>query len=412
MGTPETDLPELSKDGGFEAFYQDFNGENRKFNHTALSPRPLDPKKGRHTYENHQAQCPTNFKSGLTSSLDGLVYDSSQNHHSMTDSNRVADQDKKNKPLPLEPDHPGLDPRAESTPRNHRIDQALVLPSSKENRYSMSIYSVRGQYLTENDQGFAVSPSPVNNLAASKHYGASDHRSKSALSTLSSKKKGNLRNSSRNEESSCRLRRIKKVPHKGDQNQSRKRLLHVLKDEMRKHVRSDRKGQTDGSSSLCPILYCEPSTLARMNEFHERKLLDAFFGFELRSQLPPLNDARLQQIQHFLTAQPHPDAMINEATDPLVCCVWLRNFIVASPHKLDFDRGRLRGLRLEDKSTQNVHQGFGLLWKFLKDCGPSVPGEKDPREEKSTEAQLKWFRVRTISFSLFVHSPSVSPEVS
>ena len=412
METPGTDLPELSENEGFETLHEDLCTENHTFNLTALSPRPLDPKKGRHTYENHQAQCPTNFKSGLTSSFEGLGYDPPQNYQRVTDSNRDADRDRKNKPLPLEPDHPGLVPQAESTPRNHRIDEAFALPSSKENRYSMSIYSTRGQYLTENDQRFAVTPNPVSNLVASEHYGPFDHRCNSSLLALPHKKKNNLRNPSQTKKPRCRLRRIRNVAHKEDQNQNRKRLLHALKNERCKHVGSSKKGQTDGSSTLCPILYCQPSSLARMNKFHERKLLHAFFGFDLSSDLHPFNDARLQQIKHFLTAQPHPDAMINEATDPIVCCVWLRNFIVASPHKLDFDRGRLRGLRLEDKSTQNVHQGIGLLWGFLKACGPSVTGDDDSREEKSTEAQLEWFRVRTVSPGLFSYPLSVSLEAS
>jgi hypothetical protein len=269
------------------------------------------------------------------------------------------------------------------------------------------------QNTTKKDQQSAVSPNTVKNLAASENYGTSGNRGKSALLTPVNNK-DKLRTSGQNIKPQCGVPRVKSAPRKGHPSQTGKRLLHVLRSGMRKHVGSGRKGQTGSASTPCPTLYLQPSTLERMNGLHERRLLSTFFGFDLMSHLHPLNDARLQQIQHYLTTQPHPDSVIKEERYPLVCCVWLRNFIVASPHRLDFDRGRFRGLRLEDKSTQNVHRGFGLLWDFLEACGPNVGYQACAmglRKAKKQDAQLKWFQVCTVSSGFLVHPPSVSLEV-
>lgn len=415
LETPGTDLPELSADEGDSEPYENFSEETSTFNDEPLSPRPLDPKRGRHCkFRSHQARHATHVNSGLAASSHATPYGPAQNDERAIYSNQDPDRDRKNKPLPLAPDDRSsmeLVPRTESTARNYCIDEALTLPSSKDDRYSMSVYSMTLQNAAKKDQPSAKSSNAVKELATSENYGTSDHRSKSALLTFSEHKK----DTGQNIKSQCRVRRVKSVPRIVDPSQTGKKLLHVLKGGMRTHVGSGRKSQTGDASTPCPALYLQPSTLERMNELHERRLLYTFFGFDLMSQLHPLNDARLQQIQHYLTTQPHPDSVIKEERYPLVCCVWLRNFIVASPHKLDFDRGRLRGLRLEDKSTQNVHRGFGLLWDFLEACGPNVRYQACAmglRKAKKQDAQLKWFQVCTVPSGVYVHPPSVSLEGS
>ncbi|KAJ6125935.1 hypothetical protein N7471_010428 [Penicillium samsonianum] len=69
---------------------------------------------------------------------------------------------------------------------------------------------------------------------------------------------------------------------------------------------------------------------------------------------------------------------------------------------LEIDRGRLRGLKLDDESSQTVHRGFGLLWDFLETCGLKASyqnGVVSRCEEMDKENQLRWFQHRDIKAS-------------
>ncbi|KAJ5318675.1 hypothetical protein N7476_005095 [Penicillium atrosanguineum] len=103
----------------------------------------------------------------------------------------------------------------------------------------------------------------------------------------------------------------------------------------------------------------------------------------------------MADMQQYLRNQPQPKSVLNEEIYPLVCCVWLRNFIVDSLHTLNFDRGRLLGLQLKDNVTQNVHRGFGLLWDFLEACGPKALHE-DCTLGWQKDAELRWFQYHNV----------------
>lgn len=139
-----------------------------------------------------------------------------------------------------------------------------------------------------------------------------------------------------------------------------------------------------------------PQSPFEPEQWYGDTLLATFFGFDLMGQIQPLSGDRLHQVRHLLTTQLHPDLMVTDVRYPILSCVWLRNFIVESPHSLEFDRGRLRGLRLEDQSSQNIHRGFGRLWDFLNACGPTSdhePGRARQGKAKSKKNQMLWFQV-------------------
>lgn len=145
----------------------------------------------------------------------------------------------------------------------------------------------------------------------------------------------------------------------------------------------------------CPALCSIPRPIG-IEELHGDKLLAVFFGFDFMGQIRPLSGVRLHHVRHLLTTQPHPDTRVNDVRHPIFSCVWLRNFIVNAPNRLEIDRGRLRGLRLEDESGQNIHRGFGRLWDFLNACGSHSDHESGVafRERtKSKQNQLLWFQV-------------------
>ncbi|KAJ5335772.1 uncharacterized protein N7506_005708 [Penicillium brevicompactum] len=141
---------------------------------------------------------------------------------------------------------------------------------------------------------------------------------------------------------------------------------------------------------------CYPQSPFEPEQRYGDTLLATFFGFDLMGQIQPLSGDRLHRVRHLLTTQLHPDLMVADVRYPILSCVWLRNFIVESPHRLEFDRGRLRGLRLEDQSSQNIHRGFGRLWDFLNACGPTPdhePGRARQGKAKSKKNQILWFQV-------------------
>lgn len=118
----------------------------------------------------------------------------------------------------------------------------------------------------------------------------------------------------------------------------------------------------------------------------EKRLLVNLLGFDLMP-LSLFDEAGLHGVKSCLAAQPHPDTVHQDVEYPIASCVWLREFIIATRSQLNFDRGRLRGLKLEDRRTVNVHRGFGLLWEFVEDCGKTGYHEKDKNH------QLQWFQV-------------------
>lgn len=416
MESPGADLQEQLEDDGYETPYEDFSEENDACNNEALLPRPLDLEKNKYrTFETHQVRSPSLVDSGGFSSLDGTAYNSSH------DFNQTWEEDgyTKYKPLPPEPGDDfsvGLIPSVESTTRKYGIGESVVLSSSYNERSTKSLHHMMTPKTCANEQLFATSPSLVSNFSATEKYESIDHQNKSDFSTRSEREQRHLRTSGQNEEPPDQGQCINSTQHQKISSRIKSNLSYVLKSgKVRKLAVGARKRQTDGALTPRPTLCRQPSTLERMNEFYEKRLLYTFFGFDLMKQLHlPLDNARLQQIQHYLTVQPHPDSVINEDSHPLVSCVWLRNFIATSPHRLDFDRGRRRGLHLEDKSTQNVHRGFGLLWDFLEACGPNVRYEacaKGLRKEKNKSTQLEWFKVCTILSGRFIHWSSWSPTV-
>jgi hypothetical protein len=141
------------------------------------------------------------------------------------------------------------------------------------------------------------------------------------------------------------------------------------------------------------------SQLQRTGDELERGLLNTFFGFD--GHFDTLNDRQLDRVPYLLTNQSHPDDVIHLETYPIVCCVWLRNFIVTFIHRLNnFDQGRLRGLKLEDYSFHNVHRGFGLLWDFLEACGSTAHDQLSTNVNEGDKMnELHWFKVGIISRS-------------
>ena len=410
MKSPGADLQEQLEDDGYETPYEEFSEENDACNTEPLFPPPLNLEKKK--YRTSETHCsPSLVDSGGSPSLGATAYDSNPVY------NQVWEEDGyiKYKPLPPEPGDDlsvGMIPPLESTTRQYGMDKSAVLSSSYNDRSTKSPHHMTIPETCANEQSFARSPSLGNDVSATEKYESLDHRSKSDFSTQSEREQSHLQISGQNKKPSYQGRCIKSTQHKKLSSSIKSSLVDVLKSgKVRKLAGRARKRQTNGVVTPCSTLCRQPSTLEAMNQLYEKRLLYTFFGFDLMNPLrPPLDNARLQQIQHYLTVQPHPDSVINEDRYSLVSCVWLRNFIATSPHRLDFDRGRRRGLRLEDKSTQNVHRGFGLLWDFLEACG-SVRDQTRAmglRKENNKSTQLEWFRVCIISFGRFIHWSSLS----
>ena len=414
MKIPGADLQEQLEDDGYETPYEEFSEENDACNTEPLFPPPLNLEKKK--YRTSETHCSSSLvDSGGSPSLGATANDSNPVDIQIWEEDGYI----KYKPLPPEPDEDfsvGLIPSVESTTRKYGIGESAGLSSSYNHRSTKSLHHMTTPETCANEQLFATSPSLVSQFSATENYEPIDHQNKSDFSTRSEREQRHLRTPDQNKEPPDQGQYVESTQHQKFSSRIKSNLSRVLKsDKVRKLAVRARKRQTHGALTPRPTLCRQPSTLKKMNELYAKRLLYTFFGFDLMKQLHlPLDNARLQQIQYYLTVQPHPDSVVNEDSHPLVSCVWLRNFIATSPHRLDFDRGRRRGLRLEDKSTQNVHRGFGLLWDFLEACGPNVSDEACAmglRKEKNKSTQLEWFRVCTILSGGFIHWSHLSPAV-
>ncbi|KAJ5751539.1 uncharacterized protein N7511_008504 [Penicillium nucicola] len=144
-----------------------------------------------------------------------------------------------------------------------------------------------------------------------------------------------------------------------------------------------------------PKPFRQPS-LPSPEQLSEQRLLCMFFGFDLMGLSHLLNNDRLRRVRHYLASQPLPDMMVDGERYPTATCAWLRNFIVDSPYRLNLDRGRLRGLRLDDNASHNINRGFGLLWDFVEACGSKARcaiNEGGNLDAVNKEDQLRWFQV-------------------
>lgn len=323
-------------------------------------------------------------------------------------------RDPKNKPLPLEPYYTcstQQQPRLACTDEEGGIEEAQALPSEPPFVTQKTIPNYLAvNYTADKGQIPARLPDPVN-------IGMSRPRAKI-------EQDGNCHRL--NVKPSTKLlpsRHAKRRSQLSAAYSNRERSLVRSNDRrVRKYVNSERRYQhqskarkiTRASRNL-PVEYSrpcyQPSSIGSQ-QLTEDTLLKIFFGFDLMGPVHPLTGARLDQVRRLLSIQPHPDTMVNDAIHPILSCVWLRNYMVGSPHRLEIDRGRLRGLRLEDESSQNIHRGFGRLWDFLHACGLNSShnsGMVRRNESMNKDNQILWFQVskqysRSIHYFLFFAS--------
>ena len=381
-----------------------------------LPPRPLDPNRGSHRTSGDNQVWRTNPTEPKLGSPSG-----SQAHRriiscfrNLVETNVDEDQDPKNKPLPLEPFyHPDTQHQGPFGPTNNDrgTDEAQIICPSDTDACALIPQHLTLGYPISQVQMPVCSPRPLNStvagqalqlpgngdrlgLLAHPEKDEIDHQRIFGLSIEPPEKVRGVENA----QWRWRSRRLQKgkcnLLHAPNGHNIRKQVNRGRA--YRPRLATAKPESTTNSLRPSPRLCRQPGTLG-MEEPSEHKLLSTFFGFDLMGQPHhPLNDARLHRVRHYLASQPHPDTMINGERYPIVSCAWLRNFIVTSPYKLNIDRGRLRGLRLEDNSSHNIHRGFGLLWDFLEACGSKarypahVVGNCD---EMSKEDQLGWFQV-------------------
>jgi hypothetical protein len=367
-----------------------------------LPPPPLNLDK----IKVHQARHPIHHGAVPT-----YLSDASAHGHSQRYDQNVIDSNPLNKRLPIEP---GLLTTGRSPIEWTERDNLPNEDSETSSHHGISptvSYSTKLQHVSQNEQGSGVCHTTVHGILATEGYERSDLGGMSHFSTHSEDEKVERLASGQSLSQRCQARRIRSHEPRADSPRTKvknSRFRHILDGTTGKHAvpKIPRQltllnAKIKSALAPCPSPSYQPSTLEGMTELNERRLLSRFFGFDRMPQLDPLDEGRLRIIQYYLTIQPDPDLVIGQDIYPLASCAWLRNRIINSVYRLPFDRGRLRGLLLEDISTHTVNRGFGLLWNFLEDCGPKARCNAlsmDRRKAQIDDAQREWFQVSTLAY--------------
>ena len=382
------------------AWYEDSSEDGTTYDGESLHPSPLDLEEGRRRTGNQQAGH-LNPRSSLT-----VLADNQIDFHER----ELINSDPKNKALPLSPAS-----SAGSTKTLNYACGPVDLSFENEDHSAMLPNSMKPKLTSHTGQQYGPSMISAGSLFGIEDCETPDPGSRYSVSVYSKPVNRNFQFPGRPRKHS-QTRHIETSDYRERSKQKKKNQISLRRvlngGKIGKYVTPHKSARTFSPNSRQLT-----SSLEKASELNQQRLLQCFFGFdcECESQLCSLNNTTMRQIQQYLDDQPQPDSVINEKMYPLVCCVWLRNFIVDSLHPLDFDRkfdrGRLLGLQLKDESTQDVHRGFGLLWKFLEACGPKGPYKDCTwgwRRNNDKDAELRWFQVSPDTRGLLIDQTAQS----